>query len=286
MRIKIRHEIVQRFDPSARRVIEALRLTPRSHEGQHVLEWRIDVEADCRLRRAEDAFGNLADMFSLQAPPSELRLVAEGVVETFDFAGVVRGALERFPPDLFLRDTALTAPDAALRALADAARGADLIERLHALMRLVRDRLEQPAAEESAPGGLVASSLDVTPAAQALERGRGSARDLAHVFIAAARCMGAPARIVSGYAALDAPGGGQGACEGAAHAWAEAHVEGVGWIGFDSAQVICPQERHVRIACGLDWLDAAPVRASSQGVIVQEARVELRPSAVQRQSQQ
>ena len=118
MRIKIRHEIVQRFDPSARRVIEALRLTPRSHEGQHVLEWRIDVEADCRLRRAEDAFGNLADMFSLQAPPSQLRLVAEGAVETFDCAGVVRGALERFPPDLFLRDTLLTAPDAAMRGLA------------------------------------------------------------------------------------------------------------------------------------------------------------------------
>ena len=83
MRIKIRHEIVQRFDPSARRVIEALRLTPRSHEGQHVLEWRIDVEADCRLRRAEDAFGNLADMFSLQAPPSELRLVAEDKTTVF-----------------------------------------------------------------------------------------------------------------------------------------------------------------------------------------------------------
>jgi len=278
MRIKIRHEIVQTFDPPARDVIEALRLAPRSHEGQHVLDWRIDVEADCRLRRSEDAFGNLTDIFSLHGPAPRLRIVAEGLVETFDCAGLVRGALERFPPDLFLRESPLAAPDAGLRALAQEAVGADQVERLHALMLLVRARVAPVADEDE-------RALEPpATAAQALEAGRGGPRELAHVFIAAARCLETPARFVSGYAlAVGAPAGEARDC---AHAWAEAHVAGVGWIGFDCADGICPQERHVRAACGLDWLDAAPVRAASRSVLAQAARVELRTAGGLRQNQQ
>jgi len=278
MRIKIRHEIAQTFDPPAKDVIEALRLAPRSHEGQHVLDWRIDVEADCRLRRSEDAFGNLTDMFSLHGPAQRLRIVAEGLVETFDCAGLVRGALERFPPDLFLRESPLAAPDAGLRALAQEASGGDQIERLHALMLLVRARVARVADEDE-------RALEPpATAAQALDAGRGGARELAHVFIAAARCLETPARFVSGYAlAAGAPAGA--ACEGA-HAWAEAHVARVRWIGFDCADGVCPQERHVRAACGLDWLDAAPVRAASRSALAQAARVELRPAGGARQHQQ
>jgi transglutaminase-like putative cysteine protease len=279
MRIKIRHEILQSFTPPAKGVIEVLRLSPRGYEGQHVLDWRIDVEADCRLRRSEDAFGNLADTFSLQAPTQTLRILAEGSVETFDCAGVVRAAAERFPHELFLRDTELTAPDAGLRALAAQSSGADMIARLHALMRRVRDHMKDESEgegeekeKESDEGG--------RSAGRALARGRGGPCDLAHVFVAAARCLGAPARFVSGYVLRE------GAQTGALHAWAEAHVAGVGWIGFDCAQVICPTERHVRVACGLDRLDAAPVRASSRSAIAQEARVELRPAGALRQSQQ
>jgi transglutaminase-like putative cysteine protease len=278
MRIKIRHEIAQTFDPPAKEVIEALRLAPRSHEGQHVLEWRIDVEADCRLRRSEDAFGNLTDMFSLHAPAPRLRIVAEGLVETFDCAGLVRGALERFPPELYLRESPLAAPDAALRALAQEVAGADQIERLHNLMLRVRDRVAPADDDEGRALEPPAS------AAQALEAGRGDARELAHVFIAAARCLETPARFVSGYAlAVGAPAGAARDC---AHAWAEAHVAGVGWIGFDCVDGVCPQERHVRAACGLDWLDAAPVRAASRSALAQAARVELRPAGVARQNQQ
>jgi hypothetical protein len=134
MRIQIHHEIVQTFDPAAKGLIESLRLAPRSHEGQHVIDWRIDVEANCRLRRTEDAFGNFTDMFSLQGPIETLRIVAEGVIETFDCAGVVRNSIERFPPELFLRDTDLTAPDAALRALGATIKSDDKIERLHGLL--------------------------------------------------------------------------------------------------------------------------------------------------------
>jgi transglutaminase-like putative cysteine protease len=264
MRIQIHHEIVQTFDPAAKGLIESLRLAPRSHEGQHVIDWRIDVEANCRLRRTEDAFGNFTDMFSLQGPVETLRIVAEGVIETFDCAGVVRNSIERFPPELFLRDTNLTAPDAALRALGASVKGDDKIERLHGLLVAVREAMQDNEDGEGDASGLTA--------AQALAAGKGGARDLAHVFVASARAMGAPARFVSGHYLDDGKAGAQ------CHSWAEAYVEKVGWIGFDPVHCICPHESHVRIACGLDWLDAGPVRAASPGAIAQTMAVIVRQS--------
>ena len=106
MRICVAHETVYRYALPCTGVIQTLRLTPRNHTGQYVVNWRIDVSADCRLEPQEDAFGNITHAFSVAGPVGELRLLVEGEVETQDAAGVVRGAVERFPPALFLRETA------------------------------------------------------------------------------------------------------------------------------------------------------------------------------------
>src|SRR5579863_5047066 len=118
MRICVAHETVYRYDTPSTGVIQTLRLTPRNHAGQYVVDWRIDVSADCRLEPQEDAFGNIIHAFSANGPISELRLLVEGEVETQDTAGVVRSAVERFPPSLFLRETALTHADEAILAYA------------------------------------------------------------------------------------------------------------------------------------------------------------------------
>ena len=47
--------------------------------------------------------------------------------------------------------------------------------------------------------------------------------------------------------------------QAATHAWAEAHIAGLGWVGFDPANDVCPDARYVRIATGLCYRDAAPV---------------------------
>ncbi|MBI3760141.1 MAG: transglutaminase family protein, partial [Deltaproteobacteria bacterium] len=51
----------------------------------------------------------------------------------------------------------------------------------------------------------------------------------------------------------------------AGHAWAEAHVPDLGWVAFDPANGICASDAHVRVAVGLDYLGAAPVRGARQG---------------------
>jgi transglutaminase-like putative cysteine protease len=253
MRICVAHETVYRYETPSTGVIQTLRLTPRNHTGQYVVDWRIDISADCRLELQEDAFGNLTHAFSASGPISDLRLMVEGEVETQDTAGVVRGAVERFPPSLFLRETALTRADAAIAAYAaefENPQGSTL-DMLHRLLA----RLHQDiACDTDAPntGG---------SAAEAFARKRGACRDLSHIFIVVARLRGVPARYVAGYFRRDDGATGPEA----GHSWVEAHVPDLGWVGFDPTNDICVTDQHIRVAIGLDHLGAAPVRGAHYG---------------------
>src|SRR5207244_12646117 len=123
-RIHISHATVYRYERPAAGVIQTLRLTPRNHEGQYVVDWRIDVSENCQLAQHEDAFGNITHVFTAEGPFEELRVLVDGEVETQDTNGVVRGAVERFPPSLFLRETALTKLDPAIADFAQTTRRA------------------------------------------------------------------------------------------------------------------------------------------------------------------
>ena len=123
---------------------QVLRLTPRGHDGQFVVDWRIDVDRDCRLEQSTDPFGNVVHSFTVEGPLDTLTITAEGRVETNDTHGIVTGQVERFSPIVFLRDTQLTTADAAIRAFADeaAAPGTeDRIALMHRLMDGIRDRM-------------------------------------------------------------------------------------------------------------------------------------------------
>lgn len=257
MRIHVSHATVYRYDPPANGAIQILRLTPRSHDGQYVVAWRIDVSESCRLQAHEDAFGNLTHTFAVDGPISELRVTVEGEVETQDTSGVVRGTVERFPPSLFLRDSELTAPSAEMKAFAEAAAGGegDRLARLHRLMAGLAEIMTYD------PDPTVVS----TKASEAFALKRGVCQDFAHVFTGCARHLGIPARYVSGYLVGDGARGDEGAGHQAGHAWAEAHVEGLGWVGFDAANDLCPTEAYIRVAVGLDYLSAAPVRGNRYG---------------------
>src|SRR5262245_40951680 len=118
MRLRIAHLTTHRYAAPATGAIQALRVTPRNHDGQFVINWRIDVSSDCRLDQHEDAFGNITHTFTADGPLNELKVLVEGEVETRDTNGVVLGAVERFPPSLYLRETELPRPDEAVGQLA------------------------------------------------------------------------------------------------------------------------------------------------------------------------
>src|SRR5262249_17228031 len=114
MRIRIVHETAYEYAAPASSAIEILRLTPRNHDSQYVVRWRIELNHDCKLDPFEDAFGNLAHNFTIDGPVEKLVIRVEGEVETQDTAGVIGGTTERFPPSLFLRETPLTKADSAI----------------------------------------------------------------------------------------------------------------------------------------------------------------------------
>ncbi|HZO46807.1 MAG TPA: transglutaminase family protein [Xanthobacteraceae bacterium] len=274
MRIRVVHRTTYHYDTPATGVIQMLRLTPRNHDGQYVINWHIDVSADCRLDQHEDAFGNLCHAFTAEGPFNELVVSVEGEVETRDTGGVVSGAVERFPPSLFLRETPLTKPDQGIAAFAAAARAAagdDSLKLLHELLAgLHRDITFDPDPTHSA-----------TTAAEAFALKRGVCQDLTHIFIAAARSIGIPARYISGHfhrndGVID---------QDAGHAWAEGFVPNLGWVAFDPANGICATDAHVRIAAGLDYLSAAPVRGTRYGGSGETLSVSVHVDQTQRQSQ-
>jgi transglutaminase-like putative cysteine protease len=258
MRLRIAHRSVYRYDPPTAGVIQVLRLTPRNHEGQYVEGWRIDVLPDAFLAAHEDAFGNITHVFTADGPLDELVVEVHGTVETQSNSGIVRGTVERFPPSLFLRDTALTQADAAIGEFAAkirAACGGEVLAELHAMLdRLHEDMAPETSAGADDPGAPV-------NAAEAFARQRGAAKDLAHVFIGAAHNLGIPARYVGGYVSRP----DTKADANTAHAWAEAYAPDLGWIAFDPANGYCPTDGHVRIAIGLDALGAAAVRGTRLG---------------------
>ena len=273
MRIQISHETVYRYEQPARGVIQTLRLTPRNHDGQYVESWRIDVAENCQLSQHEDAFGNITHVFSVEGPVSELRVLVEGQVDTQDTAGVVVGTIERFPPSLYLRETPLTRIDHAIAEFAKLSRRAgdepltivhDLLERLHGEMAFDNTPTEA-----------------TTSAAEAFALKRGVCQDLTHIFIAATRSLGIPARYIGGHFHRD-----DGVTEQeAGHAWAEAFVPGLGWVAFDTANGLCATDAHVRVAVGLDYLGAAPVRGSRYGGGNEALDVAVRVNRVASQSQ-
>jgi|tagenome__1003787_1003787.scaffolds.fasta_scaffold20957236_1 transglutaminase-like putative cysteine protease len=253
MRIQISHDTIYRYEEPPRSVIQTLRLMPRNHEGQYVKSWRIDVSENCHLDQHEDAFGNMTHVFSAEGPFAELRVLVEGEVDTQDTAGVVKGAIERFPPSLYLRETPLTRADPAITEFAQASQraGDTPLAVLHHLLERVHDEIVFDGTPTHA----------TTTAAESFALKRGVCQDLTHIFIAAARSIGVPARYIGGHfqradGVTDQEAG---------HAWAEAFVPDLGWVAFDAANGICATDAHVRVAVGLDYLGAAPVRGTRFG---------------------
>ena len=253
MRLIIRHRTRYTYAEPVTAAIQVLRLTPRNHNEQFVKAWRIEIDADCRLVREEDAFANITHTFSIDGPLREVNVRVEGLVETVEAAGAVSGALERFPAGFWLRDSPLTRATPEIMAMAHgihAGEGGDGLATLHALMaRLNRDIRF-----------VVGDTTAATAAGEAFAKGSGVCQDLAQIFAAAARGLGIPARYVGGYYLRT-----DTTEQVAGHAWAEAWLPDVGWLGFDPANGVCIDERYVRVAAGVDSLDASPVRGVRVG---------------------
>ena len=272
MRIRIQHRTAYIYEQPPAAINQVLRLTPRNFEGQRVRTWRVELDQDVQVHNGEDAFGNILSTMSFTRPLDDLTVTVRGEVETHETHGIVAGALERFPPGLYLRETPLTQPDADISAFAIKTAGnGDPLDKLHKLMAALHEELTfVPGVTDAA-----------TTAAKAFALKKGVCQDFTHVFIAAARALDIPARYVGGYLWR---ADGQNS-QHAGHAWAEAHVETIGWVGFDPVHDMCPSEAYVRVSMALDYLGAAPIRGSHRGGTEERLEVSVIADLAQSQSQ-
>ncbi|WP_419689189.1 transglutaminase family protein [Burkholderia theae] len=332
MRLAIRHISRYQFDDQATHALQRLRLRPQSGPGQTVRAWQVTIDGVEPTLSYADGLGNRIDLVRHdRGAKAEIVVIAAGVVETQDRAGILGNPEGYAPPWIFERETALTKAGDTVRALAEALpiepHGLDA---LHWLMTEVHGRIAY------APNLAADAPVD---AETALQSGEGTSRDHAHAFIAAARVLKIPARYISGYVLADsamqriadakqnvaddeeealalqsgdgmqqvlgASHAGQSQSQSqsqsqglpqqalgaqpqaaaltqqpAGHAWAEAYVEGLGWVGFDPFMNRCPDERYVRIAVGLDYRDAQPVTGLGATAVGVEISVVQSPEFV------
>lgn len=295
MRLRVHHVSHYSYAAPVRGVVQSHRLTPATFEGQKVLNWSVSVSGGVAGGSFRDGAGDRVQGWTVPGPVQQIEVAVTGEVETTDTAGVLRGLRESVPPEVYLRKSAATRPDAALRKLAAevvAAGGAtDPLSLAHALAAAVSD------AVVWRPGVTHAG----TSASEALARGEGVCQDHAHVLICLARLRGLPARYVTGYLFGQADGQAegqkqtqkqgrkaqqaqvQGAAEDAAHAWAEVHIAGLGWVGFDPTNRTCPDARYIRLGSGLDAAEAAPIRGIARGDAPEalDVRVAIKDAAQQ-----
>lgn len=251
MILTTQHRTRYDYGSPARSVVQSHRLTPSVFDGQRVVSWQVDVTGGRRGGEFRDGAGDLVTGWTIPGPVDVVEVSVQGVVETADLAGVLKGHRETVAPGAYLRQTPATAPDGAMRDLAAGVAETDLLALAHGLASAVSGAvLYRPGVTHAA-----------TTAAEALAQGEGVCQDHAQVLVALARLRGLPARYVSGYLSSTR----DGSAEEAAHAWAEVHVPGFGWIGFDPANRCCPDGRYLRLGSGLDAKAAAPIRGIARG---------------------
>ncbi|HAM75472.1 MAG TPA: transglutaminase [Alcanivorax sp.] len=244
MKLSIRHHTEYRYSERVRHSTQYLRLTPRPSRRQRILNWDLDLPEPAA--RASDSFGNVLHVLTLDQPHQSIELVARGQVDITDEDSEDDDV--RLSPLVFARFSSLTAADEALIALAEEHRGGAILDRLERLSERILARMPFAAGVTD-----VASN-----ASAAFQGGQGVCQDHTHVFLSCCRVLGIPARYVSGYLySSDSE-------HVASHAWAEVwHQES--WHTYDiTNQTRCPRD-HLKLAVGLDYLDACPVRGVRYG---------------------
>lgn len=262
MRVAINHETVYRYRSPTNYSIQYLRMSPLSGVSQRVLSWKLAGPGN--LRPWTDGFGNSAHVLVVDGPHQEIRIKAIGEVEIADAGRPLLAEGDSHPPELFLRSTRLTEADERVRRFADGFRPVvtdNLRKGLDSLVAGIRQTMEYRPR----------SAQTVTSASQALGNRGGASQDHAHLFVSCCRSLGVPARYVSGYLCTD----DMDDIGVSSHSWAEAWINGAGWFSYDVANRRSNAKAHVRVAVGLDSLDAAPVRGVHYGGGNDDVEVEV-----------
>ncbi|MEM1363047.1 MAG: transglutaminase family protein [Pseudomonadota bacterium] len=272
MRLLVEHRVRLQFDEPQRAIMQSQRLTPADFKGQTVVDWRVETLDGAEGASFRDGAGDLINTVRIGGPTQAVEIVVSGTVETTDTAGVLSGLREKVKPGAYMRPTRATRMDVALRdfaaeGLKDVAEAPQL-DRAHALCHAVNQTVSH--GPDDTEDGQSASAKDV------LHAETGSVCGQAHLLIALALSANIPARFVYGYAQDAQPEDTRDPLileDGTTHGWAELYIPKLGWVGFDPANGLSPDDRYVRLCSGLDAIDAAPIRMVASAVATDDTEI-------------
>ena len=268
MHYTIRH--VTKFayeEPISESVMEA-RMQPRSDLSQHCLRFGLSTTPASRVRMYQDPDGNMVHHFNIPGRHARLTVTAEAFVECAPLgelpdslgfaawerldAATANGEFwDMLHASTFARPTDLLLTFAQELSLA---RTWDPIRTLRILMADLHQRFQYTPK----------STRVDSPIDEALASRQGVCQDFAHVMIALVRTLGIPCRYVSGY--LFEPADPSRSLDGATHAWVEAWLPDLEWVGFDPTHNSLTGEHHIRVAVGRDYADVPPTRGVFKGL--------------------
>lgn len=271
----VRHVTKFRYAPAVRESVMEVRMQPRSEGTQRCLSFDLTIKPTASVMQYRDFLGNVVHHFDIAGSHSELNIKAQSLVEVLptdepdlahtatwvDLDALVSGGdyHEMLLPSTFARSTPLL--DRLARELEIQRRGTplrmlfDISENIHETFAYVPN----------------STSVD-SPIDHALSERKGVCQDFAHIMIALVRKLRVPCRYVSGYL-FHSNQDRSLASEGASHAWVEALVPGLGWVGFDPTNNLLCGERHIRVAVGRDYAEVPPTRGVFKGGAESELRV-------------
>lgn len=285
MYYSIRHITRFRYSSPVRESVMELRMQPRSEGPQMLRSFQISTNPRAQLYAYTDHFGNAVYHFNVLRAHEELRIEALAVVE-----------ISRIPP---LPDAADPLEWDRYNSYNLTADHFDLLEpsRFAEFTPLLQDFMKEKNLEKAPADPLTAlkilnrtiyETFDYEPGAtkvhspigHALKIRRGVCQDFAHIMIAIARRRGIPARYVSGYL-YHKPKGPERLGVDATHAWVEAFLPSLGWVGFDPTNNVMASEQHIRAATGRDYADVPPTRGILKGAAESELAiaVSVKPTA-------
>ncbi len=246
MKIKISHTTSYKYNLTVPKLIQCLKLYPSICENQEILEWKISSNFGKIIESHVDALGHRVQNIFINNLYGKLKITSEGILNTKNFSGIVKGLNEKVNPICFLRETNLTKPCKKIKKILEqAGKIKDQIEFTHKLNLIVSNSIEYVSG----------STTTSTSSTEALKQKKGVCQDFAHILISAARLSNLPARYVNGFLLEQTKTG-----ENTTHAWVEIFLKNLGWVAFDPSHKKCIDENYVRISVGFDFIDASTIK--------------------------
>ena len=275
----IRHLTRFRYESPVSESLMEVRMHPRTEGNQRCLSFQLSVDPRARVNVYRDYLGNSVHHFDVPGKHKELAILAESLVEMETPPelpqGLGAGAWDELDAVVaagdyweMLMPSSFACPSEALEDLIAELRVHRRGDPLTFLIEL------NSAIYEWFDYVPKATQVD-SPIEHAIEARKGVCQDFAHIMIALARHVRVPCRYVSGYVhpREEKP---DRSSDGATHAWVEALLPRLGWLGFDPTSNLVAGERHIRTAIGRDYADVPPTKGIFKGAAASELAVSVR----------